>query len=506
MKKITAAALCIFLLLSVLTFVPASAEEVTAVRELGNMYVSKVNGIWTKPYDNCLILMTPGQSVTGLYYHKLYAVYDEAKGGYVVQKKVAAHLSYTQVVAGNAIGLCFNYTTIVSTGANESRKNWKVWTKIREGDLLKLSGIDVKTKTIDTSGTWGQSDFVSNAVINVTTTREEFSGTAYSDVKVLALGDSLTPNGGWTEKIGDMLGTDIINSGEGADRTDEAINRFNRDVAAFEPDVVLIMFGANDLNQGSSYNTYWREKFEENLETLYAKCEAIGAKAVFMTPTKMKYSAYEARFKAYGGIDYCYKQFLKTIKDVAERHDCVFVDNFTQYESIDNIEDYIIDNGHPNEKGYNMIIGTISEALIYNAEKLTGKKIGDIIPLKSGSKFSLTDGKYLCGVKPGDTAEDIIASLDIDAEIEGDIGTGCKVKCITDKGYITAGVEVVIKGDADGNGKIDSTDYITVKRALLSLSKPEGAFAKACDADGSGKIDATDYITIKRHILNIHSL
>ncbi|MBQ7646626.1 MAG: dockerin type I repeat-containing protein [Clostridia bacterium] len=60
-----------------------------------------------------------------------------------------------------------------------------------------------------------------------------------------------------------------------------------------------------------------------------------------------------------------------------------------------------------------------------------------------------------------------------------------------------------LKGDADGSGKIDSTDYIIVKRHILNISKLTGAYFTAADMDGNGKIDSTDYIAIKRIILGL---
>ena len=504
---------CFLLLIAMALSLPVFAAEAGAdapdgekgTRELGTMYVSKLNSIWVKPYDNCMILITPGSTVTGLYYHKLYAVYDEERGGYVVKKKVPAHIAYTQPVGAKSFGICFNYTTIVSAGASEARKNWQVWCRIREGDLLMTEGIDLTAKTIDVSGTWGTSDFVSNAKINVTTTREEFSGSAYSDVKIVALGDSLTPNGGWTETIGDMLGTDIINAGEGADRTDEAIKRFDNDVAAFDPDIVLIMFGANDLNQLNKYNSSLRVKFENNLQTLHDKCAAIGAKAVFMTPTKMDYSYYESKFTEQGGIDYCYKTFLQTIKDVAERNGCVFVDNFAPWDKLEDVKQYIIDSGHPNAQGYALLIGTVSEALIYNSEFLTGKKIFSFNE-ESKDGYGIKENRYLTGVKAGATAEEIKEIFDSVVETDAVVGTGCEIRCVSDKGYISGAMKIVINGDTDGSGKIDTTDYLTLKRVLLGTLKVEGAFKLACDTNSDGGIDSTDYLLIKRHLLKISSL
>ena len=65
----------------------------------------------------------------------------------------------------------------------------------------------------------------------------------------------------------------------------------------------------------------------------------------------------------------------------------------------------------------------------------------------------------------------------------------------------TEPVETYTPGDVDDNGKIDSTDYILIKRHLLKLNTLEGKALKAADANEDKKIDSTDYITVKRMIL-----
>ncbi|MBQ7646475.1 MAG: N-acetylmuramoyl-L-alanine amidase, partial [Clostridia bacterium] len=46
-------------------------------------------------------------------------------------------------------------------------------------------------------------------------------------------------------------------------------------------------------------------------------------------------------------------------------------------------------------------------------------------------------------------------------------------------------------GDVDGNDKIDSTDYILVKRHILKVNELSGDAFKAADMDGNGKLDST---------------
>ena len=62
-------------------------------------------------------------------------------------------------------------------------------------------------------------------------------------------------------------------------------------------------------------------------------------------------------------------------------------------------------------------------------------------------------------------------------------------------------VTVVVMGDLDGNGRIDSTDYLRIKSAFLGEYTLNEHERKAADVDQNGVIDATDYIRIKGHFL-----
>jgi len=58
-------------------------------------------------------------------------------------------------------------------------------------------------------------------------------------------------------------------------------------------------------------------------------------------------------------------------------------------------------------------------------------------------------------------------------------------------------------GDVDGSGKVDSTDYILIKRHILKVNELTGDAFKAADMDGNGKLDSTDYIAVKRIMLGL---
>lgn len=63
----------------------------------------------------------------------------------------------------------------------------------------------------------------------------------------------------------------------------------------------------------------------------------------------------------------------------------------------------------------------------------------------------------------------------------------------------------VLKGDLNGDGKVNSTDYALLRRYLLELIDefPVKDGLKAADINGDGKVNSTDYAALKRQLLGI---
>lgn len=79
------------------------------------------------------------------------------------------------------------------------------------------------------------------------------------------------------------------------------------------------------------------------------------------------------------------------------------------------------------------------------------------------------------------------------ATLVGDVlGTGAKVK-VEDKEYI-----LVVKGDCNGDGVIDSADLLKVVKHLKNLSKVQ--IEKAADTNNDGIIDSADLLKIVKHL------
>lgn len=86
----------------------------------------------------------------------------------------------------------------------------------------------------------------------------------------------------------------IINSGISGDNTTNAINRIDRDITPFSPDLVVVSFGLNDSGNGMDF----LDKYAENLRAILKKVAENGAEVIFLTQnamnTKISYEFKEA--------------------------------------------------------------------------------------------------------------------------------------------------------------------------------------------------------------------
>lgn len=62
------------------------------------------------------------------------------------------------------------------------------------------------------------------------------------------------------------------------------------------------------------------------------------------------------------------------------------------------------------------------------------------------------------------------------------------------------------RGDIDGNGVIDSNDYIMCRRAVLGTYTLSDDRRKRADANGDGSLGSIDYLMIKRHVLGSYTI
>ncbi len=173
------------------------------------------------------------------------------------------------------------------------------------------------------------------------------------------------------------------------------------------------------------------------------------------------------------------------------------------------------------------LVGVFSKTLI-ETKKGTGSSLSVNIVESSASDFKelilKDDCKYsmgynefasmdiLYGFKEKSTVSEIISSFKNSAE-NLRIVSGNSVLNSTDKvptsavvqllsnGTVIDSVTLVCKGDVDGTGTVDSTDYLTIKKYFLESFDMNKAFLSAADIDCNNVIDGTDYMRVKSYFL-----
>lgn len=83
------------------------------------------------------------------------------------------------------------------------------------------------------------------------------------------------------------------------------------------------------------------------------------------------------------------------------------------------------------------------------------------------------------------------------------VGTGSKIR-VKENGKILRQYQIIIYGDANGDGKINSFDLLVLQRHILEIEIIDPIFKKACNISKNGKKPTSvDLLLIQRHILEL---
>ncbi|MDP6058652.1 MAG: exo-alpha-sialidase, partial [Pirellulaceae bacterium] len=174
------------------------------------------------------------------------------------------------------------------------------------------------------------------------------------DLTVVAFGTSTTARRSGVENVyADLLRKElpkqglparVVNQGVPGNRTTDAIARFESDVRAWKPDVVIVLFGLND-----SAVDVWRnateprvpiESYRKNLTTMVRTLKGDGAKPILVTPQPMHWT--EKLKELYAGPPYhdnspysatdplgfnaTLADYVRVVREVAELEEVALVD------------------------------------------------------------------------------------------------------------------------------------------------------------------------------------
>ncbi len=149
----------------------------------------------------------------------------------------------------------------------------------------------------------------------------------------------------------------------------------------------------------------------------------------------------------------------------------------------------------------------VSTVFIANASENTF----DVDSILDG-KVYFDNEKYLIVINAitvhSDVITDCFAEYGINATLADENGNEIEPRNLaTGLVFKTDGIpyNVILKGDTDGSGVIDSTDYLRLKKVFYkTIEYPQGAYFSASDVDGNGTIDSTDYLMIKKIFLKTY--
>jgi lysophospholipase L1-like esterase len=205
-------------------------------------------------------------------------------------------------------------------------------------------------------------------------------------VKIVCFGDSITGiyyhTGGrraWPEMLGIALkqiypnsNAKIVNSGLSDDSTIRALARFERDVLVHQPDLVVVMFGMNDIVRLP------RDQFRENLLKIVHLSQASGAAVILGTQNTI------VETEATGGrTNQKLAEFAEVVRQVGQSEQIPVADCYTAYETIRARDErtwqmLLSDPFHPNMNGHKRIAELVAEAITGKSTSL--ENVGPPVP------------------------------------------------------------------------------------------------------------------------------
>ena len=184
----------------------------------------------------------------------------------------------------------------------------------------------------------------------------------------VAFGDSITSGYGVVKGFVPLLCAEItranhaldllpVNTGMSGDNSRDGLDRLDRDVLQYDPDLVSINFGVNDAFSGIS-----ADQFARNLENMALKVREGGCRRIVFFSSEVIPETWAERQVL---------PYWEAMRDAADSSGCVYADVHGRWQ--EELEkgrpesDLILQGDlHPNEEGHRLIADTVFEAMQEN--------------------------------------------------------------------------------------------------------------------------------------------
>ncbi|BBI32881.1 lipase/acylhydrolase [Cohnella abietis] len=142
----------------------------------------------------------------------------------------------------------------------------------------------------------------------------------------------------------------LLNAGVSDDTTWGVLNRLNRDVLRFQPDLITLMIGMNDSMRGIEQ----LPEFKNNLLAIIAQARAVGSELILLTPNTINLRISE------NAIRDSYPHYIHAIREIATSEQIPLCDVYEAFEERihkDPNSKWTLMNDciHPNEYGHDFI-------------------------------------------------------------------------------------------------------------------------------------------------------
>lgn len=228
---------------------------------------------------------------------------------------------------------------------------------------------------------------------------------------IVAFGDSTTASRQELRIYADRLQAEfpvekgtvkVINAGIGGNTTEMARARFEKDVLAHEPDLVIIQFGINDAavdvwkTPPATQSRVALSRYVENLRDLISTLRERQIDVILMTPNPLRWT--EKMLGMYGkapylpgdaeGFNVQLKQYVAEVRKLASVEGVTLIDvdrSFQEYgqQPGQTVDDLLLDGIHPNEAGHRLVADLLLKAIATSPELLAERIRFEQNPVKS---------------------------------------------------------------------------------------------------------------------------
>jgi lysophospholipase L1-like esterase len=185
-----------------------------------------------------------------------------------------------------------------------------------------------------------------------------------NEKRVVFMGNSITE--GWIKKDPDFFsGKPYVNRGISGQTTPQMLLRFQADVIALKPKVVVILAGINDIAGNTGPSTL--EMIEDNISPMSVLAKSAGIKVILSSVLP----AYDFPWRP--GLSPAEKvvDLNKWIKNYASKNGFIYLDDYSPM--VDDRKglkaEYTTDGVHPNEKGYKIMEPLVEKAIALALKK-----------------------------------------------------------------------------------------------------------------------------------------